>query len=50
MLEIWLVESGIQFKDSGIPLVIGIRNLETGIQILLTYNPESNTWNLESTA
>ena len=50
MLEILLVEYGIQLMDSGIPLVIGIRNLESGIQILRTNNPESNTWNLESTA
>ena len=41
--ESWTLESGIQLKDSGILLAIGVRNT-----IPLTENPESTAWNPES--
>ena len=44
--ESWLsVESGIQLKESGIPLTIGIRNPSSTDK-----NPESSPWNPESVA
>ena len=42
IIESWTLESGIQLKDSGIPLTIGIQN-----SISLRKN-ESSTWNPES--
>ena len=44
-LESWSLESGIQLKESGIPLTIGIRNPSSTEK-----EPGSSTWNLESTA
>ena len=45
-LESWLsVESGIQLKESGIPLTIGIRNASSTDK-----NPESSPWSPESVA
>ena len=45
-LESWLsVESGIQIKESGIPLTIGIRNPSSTDK-----NPESTPWSQESVA
>ena len=45
-LESWLsVESGIQLKESGIPLKIGIRNPSSTDK-----NPESSLWSPESVA
>ena len=41
--ESWALESGIQHKESGMPLMIGIWNPTND------WNPESNTWNPEST-
>ena len=32
-LESWVLESGIQLKESGIPLTIGIKDLSSGIRI-----------------
>ena len=44
--ESWLsVESGIQLKESGIPLTIGIRNPSSTDK-----NPESSPWSPESVA
>ena len=31
-LESWVLESGIQLKESGIPLTIGIKDLSSGIR------------------
>ena len=42
IIESWTLESGIQLKDSGIPLTIGIQN---SISLRKT---ESSTWNPES--
>ena len=42
IIESWTLESGIQLKDSGIPLTIGIQN---PISLRKT---ESSTWNPES--
>ena len=45
-LESWLsVESGIQLKESGMPLKIGIRNPSSTDK-----NPESSLWSPESVA
>ena len=47
----WALDSGIQLKESGIPLTIGIQNRSsTDWQRLesSTWNPESTAWNLES--
>ena len=44
-LESWSLESGIQLKESGIPLTIGMRNPSSTEK-----EPGSSTWNLESTA
>lgn len=49
MVNSGLLECGIQLKDPGIPLVIGIRNLssanrESGIQYL---GSETTVWNPE---
>ena len=48
LVESWALESGIQLKESGIPLTIGIRNpsskfqwLESGIHAMR--NPESKS-------
>ena len=41
--ESWALESGIQHKESGMSLMIGIWNPTND------WNPESNTWNPEST-
>ena len=41
--ESWVLESGIQHKESGIPLTTGIRNPMFHLQIL-----EFSTWNPES--
>ena len=45
--ESWVLESGIQHKESGIPLTIGIRNPMFHLQMLefSTWNPESMAWN-----
>ena len=48
--ESWALKSGIQLKESVIPLTIGIRNpsvtdKEPGLQLL---EPESTAWNPES--
>ena len=32
-LESWVLESGIQLKESGIPLTIGIKNINSGIRV-----------------
>ena len=47
MLEILLVKYGIQVKDSGIPLVIGIRiwNLESKFYGQIIRNPIPGIWN-----
>ena len=45
-LESWTLESGIQFKGSGIPLTIGVGNpssTDREFQELSTWNPESKT-------
>ena len=39
------MESGIQLKESGIPLTIGIQNVRSTAKV---WNPESTAWNLES--
>ena len=41
----WALESGIQFKESGIPLTIGIQNPSSTDK---DWNPVSGIWNLES--
>ena len=45
--QIFLLESGIQIKEWGIPLMIGLRNPFHWQRI---QNPESSAWNSESTA
>ena len=42
-LKSWALESGIQIKEYGIQLTIGIPNLTSTEK-----NPESSTWNPES--
>lgn len=44
MVNSELLECGIQLKDPGIPLVIGIQNLSSAKK-----NPESSTWDPKST-
>ena len=51
--KILFEESGIQLKESEIPLTIGIQNPESRIPVPLTANTqilESTTWTTESTA
>ena len=48
--ESWALESGVQLKESGIPLAIGIENpssIDKDWNRVPVY-PESVTWNLES--
>ena len=44
------LESGIQLKESGIPLTIGIQNPSSTDKYWnpVTWNPESTVWNPES--
>ena len=51
-LESWALESGIQLKESGIPLTIGIWNPYSLIRSpeSSTWSPESTTWNPKSKA
>ena len=46
----WVLKSGIQLKESGLPQMMGIRNLSFNdkSQESWTWNSESTTWNPES--
>ena len=46
--ESWTLESGIQLKDSGIPLTIGMQNPSSTEKDSSTWIPESVAWNPES--